>query len=70
MRTIKTGTIGWCPLENAHVEVEAAPAQDTFAVGVDLCFILGHPDVMDGVVNMFSHPVRGMSVAGGASVGL
>ena len=70
MRVVNTGTLGWSPLENVHVEVEAAPNQDTFAVGVDLCFILARPDMKDGVTNIFCPPVRGMSMAGGASVGL
>ena len=62
MRIVGTGTVGWSPLENVHVEVEAAPAQDTFAVGVDLCSIVAHPDMKkaNGVLNMWSHPVSGM----------
>lgn len=72
MRVVGTGTMGWCPLENASADVEAAPAQDTFAVGVDLCSIVGHPDMKNanGVINMWSHPVSDMPVAGEASAGL
>ena len=43
MRAAKTRTMGWSPLENVDVEVEAAPAQVTFAVGVTLVFDRGPP---------------------------
>ena len=57
---VGTGTVGWSPLRNVPAEVEAAP--DTFAVGVDLCSIVAHPDMKkaNGVLSMWSHPVSGM----------
>lgn len=67
-RRVRTGTLGWTPLENVLGDVEAAPNQDSFAVGVDLCFILAHPTWKTEVVAMWSHSVRGVSVACGASV--
>lgn len=72
IRVAKTNTMGWSPLKSVDGEVESAPAQDTFAVGVDLCSIVAHPDLKkaSGVVDMLSHSVRYVSVAGGASVEL
>lgn len=70
VRGLKTGTLGWTPLENVLGEVEAAPNQDTFAVAVDLCYMLAHPRLKNEIVNMWAHTVRGMSAAGEAYIGL
>lgn len=70
VRGLKTGTLGWIPLENVLEEVEAAPNQDAFAVAVDMCYMLAHPRLKNEIVNMWAHTVRGMSVAGEASIGL
>lgn len=70
VRHTRTGTLGWTPLENMLDDVVAAPDQDTFAVGVDVCFILARPDLKYDDASMFAHPVRGVSGAGRASVGL
>lgn len=64
------GTLGRSPLENTRNEVAAAPDQDAFAVGVDLCFILVHPSKKCEDINLWTHSVRGTRVTGGGSVGL
>lgn len=64
------GTLGRSPPENTRREVAAAPNQDAFAVGVDLCFILAHPTKKGEDINMWTHSVRDTPVAaGGGSVG-
>lgn len=62
------GTLGRTPFENVLGEVEAAPNQDTFAVAVDLCFMLAHPSKKCEDINMWTHTVRGISAAGGGGV--
>ena len=61
---MKTGTIGWTPPDNVVGAVLAAPDQDTFAVGVDICFLVAHAALKPDYVSMFGNQVRGMSVPG------
>ena len=64
-RAIQTGTLARVPLENVLGEVIAAPEQDVFAVGVDLCFLLANPGLRTKHDSMWIHWVRGVPVAGG-----
>ena len=61
-RATKTGTMGWAPPENVVGAVLAAPDQDTFAVGVDICFLVAHATLKLDYVSMFGNKVRGMPV--------
>ena len=70
MRTTRTGTWGWTPLENVHGAVAAAPNQDAFSVAVAVCFILANPVLKNEDASMWSHTVRGVFLAGVASVRL
>lgn len=62
---MKNGTLSRVPLENVIGHVLAAANQDTFALGVDTCFILANPAIRTRNDDMWVHWVRGMSVAGG-----
>ena len=64
-RPLKTGRLDRVPLENLLGEVIAAPNQDVFSFGVDLCYILVKPSLRTKSDCMWLHWVRGMPVAGG-----
>ena len=70
MGTTKTGTWGWTPLENVHGEVETVLNQDALSVELDVSFVVAIPLTKNEEAIMWSHTVRGVFLAGGASVGL
>ena len=62
--------MGWIPLENMRGDVTAAPDQDAFSVGVDVCSILAKPAIKSEDVSIWSCSVRGDALVVWVSVGL